>query len=195
MCERARLGGFLLGMFACFSSPCAWGQDSSAEPRPKVCLAEVNNRTATSLMTERLTERLARNLSGRKRKAVAMQSRTTDARDLRPTLENSEESKRMECSYLILTQVTDPRSHPTDFALPQISLGGRRPNADSSDHTDAAVRDTLEINFSLYRMGSPKPILDTRILDEPSGNVSDSLMEGMEREANRIDHELKKKGQ
>jgi hypothetical protein len=35
--------------------------------------------------------------------------------------------------------------------------------------------------------------MDTRILAQPSGNISDSLMQAMDRVANRIGRELKKK--
>jgi hypothetical protein len=54
-------------------------------------------------------------------------------------------------------------------------------------------RDSLDINFALFRPGATKALLDTRILDRPSGNVSDSLMQAMDLVANRVNHELKKK--
>jgi len=157
-------------------------------------VAEVNNRTATSLMTDRLTERLARNLTSKKRKAVAMQSRTTGQHDLRPTAENSEEAKQLECNYLVLTQVTDPRSNPTDLAGPQISIGGRRPSIDTGDPNGSTARDSLEINFALYRTGSLEPLLQTSLRDEPSDTIAASLTQGIDREANRIEHELKNTG-
>ncbi len=51
-------------------------QDLSSQPSSgkTVCVAVVNNHTAQSLFVERMTERLARSLSGSKVKAVAMDS-------------------------------------------------------------------------------------------------------------------------
>lgn len=191
---RLRYPVLLTGVIVCRFTPWGCAQDTSVDSRLKICVAEINNRTATSLMTDRLTERLARNLTSKERKAVAMQSRTTDRRDLRPTVENSEEAKQLECNYLVLTQVTDPRSNPTDLAGPQIAIGGRRPSPDSGDPVGASVRDSLEIDFALYRTGSPEPLLQTRLLDEPSSTIALSLTQGMDREANRIGHELKNMG-
>jgi hypothetical protein len=88
----------------------------------KVCVAIVSNRTATSLLEERMTARLAKAISDKKFSAVAIDSRTTDNRELRPTLENSHEIKEKECDYLVLTQVSDPRDHPTELHSPQIRL-------------------------------------------------------------------------
>ena len=176
-----------------------WSQQLSTQPGSgaKVCVAEVNNRSPKSLSVERMTERLVRNLIADKLAAVAMDSRTTSERELRPTLENSEELKRRECSYLVLTQVDDPRSHPTDLAIPPISIGGKAPSVDASDplggNSASQQRDNLEVNFAIYRPGSPKPVLDTRLLDQPSSNVLDSMMQAMDREANRVGHEVKNK--
>jgi hypothetical protein len=71
------------------------------------------------------------------------------------------------------------------------------PSVDASDplggQSGPVYRDNLEVNFALFRSGTPKALLDTRLLDRPSANVSDSLMQAMDRVANRIHHELKKK--
>jgi len=177
--------------FSCVSPVDVWAKDPATETGLKVCVAEVNNQTAKSLMVERMTERLVKNLRTGKVSAVKLDSSTSSARELRPTVENSEESKAQECNYVVLTQVTDPRSRPTDLGSPQISIGGRRPSTDVSDRADT-VRDSVEVNFAVFRIGSPGPILDTRIVDEVSANVADSLMEAMDREGNRIEGELKK---
>jgi hypothetical protein len=54
-------------------------------------------------------------------------------------------------------------------------------------------RKELEINFAIFRPGNLKPVLDTRIYDRPRANASDSLMDSMDREGDRIKHDLKKK--
>jgi hypothetical protein len=97
----------------------------------------------------------------------------------------------------VLTQVADPKSRPTEPVIPPISIGGKVPSVDASDplggQSGPQYRENLEVNFAVFRPGSTKPVLNTRILDQPSGNVSDSMMQTMDREANRIGHELKKK--
>jgi uncharacterized protein GlcG (DUF336 family) len=74
-------------------------QELSSQPSSgkSVCVAVVNNHTAQSLFVERMTERLARSLSGSMIKAVAMDSSTTGDRILHPTAENGAELKRREC--------------------------------------------------------------------------------------------------
>ena len=175
-------------------------QELSSQPssRKTVCVAVVNNHTAQSLFAERMTERLARSLSGSKVKAVAMDSSTTRDRTLHPTAENGAELKRRECDYLVLTQVTDPKDHdPTELRSPDISIGKRTPSVDASDplggQSGPVYRDNLGVNFALFHAGTPKAMLDTHILDQPSGNVSDSLIQTMDRVAKRISYELKKK--
>src|SRR5258708_33763408 len=173
-----------------------WAQ-SSTESRVKVCVAMVNNRAARSLYVERLTERLAHDLNDSKLSGIVMDSTTTSDRDLHPTLQNSEELKSRECDYLVLTQVTDPKSHPAEMGIPPISIGGKAPSVDASDpmggQSGPQHRDNLEVNFAVFRPGSPKSVMNARVLDQPSGNVSDSMMPAMDREANRIAPELKKK--
>jgi hypothetical protein len=162
-------------------------------------VAVVDNHTAKSLNPERMTERLVRSLTGEKIKTAAMDSSTTSDRTLRPTVENGEEVKRRGCDYIVLTQVTDPNGNhdPTDFHSPEVSIGGKVPSVDASDplggQSGPVYRDNLEVNFALFRSGTPKALLDTRLLDRSSANVSDSLMQAMDRVANRIHHELKKK--
>jgi hypothetical protein len=188
-------GVFAVLVFASLAAP----QENSSRPSSgkSVCVAVVNNHSAHSLFVERMTERLARSLSGSKIKAVAMDSSTTGDRTLHPTAENGAELKSRECDYLVLTQVTDPKDHnPTELRSPDISIGKRTPSMDASDPlggtSGSAYRDNLEVNFALFRPGTLKAMLDTRILDQPSGNVSDSLIQTMDRVANRINHELKK---
>ena len=173
----------------------AWSQELSSQPETggKVCVAGVNNRTGKSLFVERMTERLARSMNESKLMAVVMDSATTSDRELHPTLENSEELKRRECNYLVLTQVADPRAHPTELKLPEISIGGRAPNVDASDPPGTPPRETLEVRFALFRPGSPKAVTDTSFPAQPSANVSDSLMQAMDRVANRVGRDVKKK--
>jgi hypothetical protein len=197
--RRACCISFSLQILLLASGTPVWSQELSAEPGSgaKVCVAEVNNRTAKSLFVERMTERLARSLSENKLTAVVMDSTTTSDRELHPTLQNSEELKRRECDYLVLTQVAGPKTRPTEPVIPPISIGGKVPSVDASDplggQSGPQYRDNLEINFAVFRPGSPKPVLNAKILDQPSGSVTDSLMPAMDREANRIGHELKKK--
>ena len=182
-------------IFLLASTLLAWSQELSSQPGSgaKVCVAEVNNRTGKSLFVERMTERLVGGLIEGKLAALAMDSATTGDRELRPTLENSEELKRRECNYLVLTQVADPRAHPTELKVPEISIGGRAPNVDASDPPGAPPRETLEVRFALFRPGSPKAVTDTSFPAQPSANVSDSLMQAMDRVANRVGRDVKKK--
>ncbi len=188
--------GFSIGLlFPATASP----QEMSSQEAQgtKVCVALVNDASPKSLDEERMTQRLARSLGDKTVTAVVLDSRTTSDRNLHPTTQNSEEMKSKQCDYLLVTQVSEPRSHPADFGSPQISIGGRVPSVDASDplggQSGPQRRDNLEINFALFRPGNPKAVLDTRILDRPSANVSDSLMQAMDREASRIQHEIKKK--
>jgi hypothetical protein len=59
--------------------------------------------------------------------------------------------------------------------------------------SEPAYRSEVEVNFAVFRSGGVNPILDTQILDRPRANASDSLMDAMDREGNRVKHELKKK--
>ena len=163
-----------------------------------VCVAVVNNHTTKSLDPERMTGRLVRSITEKNKViAIAMESSTGDAKQLRPTLENSAEVKRRECDYLLLTQVSDPQNDPTVLRSPEISIGGRVPSTDASDpmagQSGPAYRDNLQINFAVFRAGNLKPALDTYLLDRPSATVADSLMQAMDREGNRVSKELGKK--
>jgi len=172
---------------------------SQLSSRISVCVAVVNNHSPKSLDPDRMTDRLARSLTGNKIKAVVIDSSTTSDRTLRPTLENGEGAKSRGCDYLVLTQVTDAKADhdPTQFHSTEVSVGGKVPSVDASDplggQSGPVYRDSLDVNFALFRPGEPKAVLDTRVLGRPSGNVSDSLMQAMDLIANRVSHELKKK--
>jgi hypothetical protein len=144
-----------------------------------------------------MTARLTKSLAGNKVMAAAMDSATTRDRELRPTLENSAEIKDRECNYILLTQVTDPKAHPTEPRGPQISIGGKTPSVDASDpmggQSGPVYRDSLEIDFALFRAGKPAAAVNGTLLEQPSANVSDSLVQAMDRVANRVLHELKKR--
>ena len=177
----------------------ASAQELSSQPKPgaKVCVAIIANRTAKSLFEERMTARLTRSLVQNKLEAVAMDSATTNDRELHPTIQNSQELKSRECDYLVLTHINDTKTYPGEIRSPEISIGGKAPSVDASDpmggSSGPVYRDNLEVGFALFRPGHLKADLDTTLLAQPSANVSDSLLPAMDREANRISHELKKK--
>ena len=172
-------------------------ESSDTQVSPKVCVALVSNRTATTLFLERMTERLAKSLVQNKLAALAMDSPTTDDRALHPTLANGEELKRKECDYLVLTQVTNPKTNLTEPRVPSITIGGKVPSTDASDpmggQSGPVYRDNLAIDFALFRPGRFSAVMNATILAQPSANVSDSLVQTMDRVANRVAHELKKK--
>jgi hypothetical protein len=157
----------------------------------KVCVAGVANASPALAMQERLTDRLVNSLKQNKIDAVMMDSTTTIQAKLRPTQENGGESKDKDCTYILLTQIFDPRTRPFEPQAPTISIGGKRPSLDASD-PQPIHRDNLQINYALYRNDRPKPVLDTALLAEPSANVADSFLLAMDREANRVSHELKR---
>src|SRR5437762_11004024 len=112
-----------------------WSQQSLSQSGTnlKICVAIVTNRSAEPLFVERMTEQIVRNLNAVKISAAAMESDTTSDRELHPTLRNSEEIKERDCDFLVLTQVSDPRDHPTELRMPQILIGGKAPSVDASD--------------------------------------------------------------
>ena len=187
--------GRLLGLLALapLSLP-AWQQGTStdANKTAKVCVATVANASTTSAFVERMTARLANSLEENKINAVRMDSSTSNQRKLQPTRENGEESRKKECDYILLTQIVDPRAHPLEPRLPEISIGGRVPSVDASDSRPVS-RENLQISFALFLTGRFKPVLDTLLYDRPSANVSDTLEMAMDREANHVSDELKKK--
>ncbi len=169
-------------------------------PQPKsgatVCIATVGNASTTPAFVERLTERLTRSLEQNKVKAVMMDSRTGDKHPLQLSTENGEEAKQKECDYVLLSQIRDPRQHPLEPQLPEISIGGRVPSVDASDplggSSGPVYRVNLQVAFALFRIGRFKPVLDTIVLERPSANISDTLLPAMDHEANRVGHELQK---
>jgi hypothetical protein len=177
----------------------AWPQDIPSQPKAsgKVCVATVSNMSKSSALVDRMTERLSKSLGENKISAVTMDSNTTKERKLHPTTENGEEAKSNDCDYILLTQVFDPKAHPYEPQMPQVSVGGKIPSIDASDplggSSGPVYRDNLEISFALFRVGQFKPVVDTAILAQPSGNPVDNLLSAMDRESNRIGHELKKK--
>jgi hypothetical protein len=170
---------------------------SHAKPGATVCVATVTNLGARSAFVDRLTERLTKDLKEEKIRALAMDSRTTTDAKLHPTQENGEEAKSLECDYMLLTQIVDPKTRPFEPQSPQISIGGRVPSTDASDpmggSSGPVYRDNVQISFALFPMDRLKPVLDTVILARPSGDVSDNLMSAMDQESSRVGHDLKKK--
>jgi hypothetical protein len=157
--------------------------------RAKVCVAVVNNHTAELLSPDRMTVRLVKAVSDKKLSVVAMDSATGNSKELRPTLENSQEMKSKECDYLLLTMVTGSSKRGDSPSIV--------PSTDASDpmggQSGPVYRSEIEVNFAVFRSGGLNPILDTQILDRPRANASDSLMDAMDREGNRVKHKLEKK--
>ena len=179
-------------------SVASWSKEQpKSEVRLKVCVAGISNQTATSLVEERMAARLTRSLEQNKLAAVAMDSLTTNQRELRPTFQNGEEMKRQECDYVLLTQVRNPRTDVTRPRIPSVSVGGRVPSTDASDpmggQSGPVYREELEIDFAVFRAGQFDPATNTSFNERPSGNVSESLVQAMDRVANRVAHDLKKK--
>lgn len=172
-------------------------EETKSAARLRVCVAGISNRTATSLFEERMAARLTKSLIQNKLAGVAMDSFTTDNRELYPTVANGEEMKRQKCDYVVVTQVRDPRIDGSQPRVPPVAIGGRVPSTDASDpmggQSGPVYRDDLEIDFALFRAGSFDATTNASILEKPSANVSDSLIQAMDRVANRVAHDLKKK--
>jgi hypothetical protein len=187
---------FSIALFLSPPPSSAWQQ--ALPPLPgegqAICVAVVANASAKSAFVERMTERLSKSLKDHKLKALMMDSATTPQRKLEPTAENGEESRQKDCDYILLTQILDPQAHPLEPQMPTISIGGRVPSIDASDplggSSGPVYRDNRKIGFALFRRGQWKPVLDTFIQERPSGDVSDSLLPAMDREANRVSHEV-----
>jgi len=168
-------------------------QDLPPQPKSeaKICVATVANASTTRAFVERLTKRLTESLKQNKIKAETMDSRTTDKHPLELSTDNGDEAKQKECDYILLSQIRDPRQHPLEPQLPEISIGGRVPRVDASDPSPV-YRENLQVAFALFRIGRFKPVLDTVVLERPSANASDTFLPAMDHEANRVSHELKK---
>ena len=175
----------------------ALAQSSSRESnKPRVCVAIVDNTSTVSVYEERLTERLVKSLRRDKLEAVAMDSSTTREHTLRPTRQNSDEADSKQCGYTLLTQIVETRINP---AAPETSprAGARVPSVDASDpmggRSGPVYREELGIAFALFRTSRYDPVLNTFILERASANVSDTFLVAMDRIANRVSRELKKK--
>jgi hypothetical protein len=157
----------------------------------------VSNVSTRSVLSDRMTERLSKNLRDDRINAMTVDSSTTTDRKLHPTSENGADAKNNECGYILLTQISDPKAHASDQRTAQVSVGGRVPSTDASDplggSSGPVYRDNVQISFALFRTDVLKPVVDDLILAQPSGSVSNNLLSAMDRESNRISHELKKK--
>ncbi len=71
------------------------------------------------------------------------------------------------------------------------------PSTDASDplggQSGPVYRENLQIDLALFRPGKLSAMMNATILAQPSANVSDSLLQTMDRVSNRVSHELKKK--
>jgi hypothetical protein len=169
---------------------------SAPKTSAKICVATVANASAASAFRERLTKRLVKSIQRSKMEAVAMDSSTTMERQLRPTRQNSGEADDKQCEYTLLTQIVETRTHP---AAPQTipRPGAEVPSIDASDpmggQSGPVYREETQVSFALFRSSYYEPIVDDYILERASATVSDSFLAAMDRIANRVSHELKKK--
>lgn len=166
-------------------------KDKSSLPQGKVCVAVVADASTTSASVEQMSARLVRSLKQDKVDALGMDSRTTMQYPLRFSKDNGEESQQKGCDYILLTQLRDPREHPWEPHLPEISIGGPVPSTDAADEGPAGPN--LHVAFALFHSGRFEPVLDTYVLDRPGTNVAIRFWHAMDMEANRITSELKKK--
>jgi hypothetical protein len=190
---------WLFVLIVAMTAVAARPQDLPSQPNPegKVCVASVSNLSTRPAMLDRLAERLASDLREDKIKALTMESTTTTDHKLHPTTENGEEAKSNNCDYILLTQILDPKTVSPVPQSAQISIGGKVPSIDASDPLSGSSgpvhRDNVQISFALFPVERLKPVLDTVMLAQPSGSASDNLLPAMDRESNRVSHELKKK--
>lgn len=175
---------------------CAFSAHSQTHASPKVCVAQVANASTVSAHLERLAGRLVQDLTRSKLQAEAMDSSTTMDGKLRPTIQNGNEAKDKDCDYTLLTQIVDTRSHlsgPNNIPRD----GARVPSTDASDpmggQSGPVYRENMQINFALFHDSRPDPVTDTYILERATANVSDTFLQAMDRIANRVSHDLKKK--
>jgi hypothetical protein len=175
------------------SSPLS-AQSTPAKP-PKICVAQVANASAVSAELGRLTDRLVGSLKRDKTEAVAMDSSTSQFRRLVPTRENADEADAKECDYTVLTRIVENRARPA--APPTQRQGANIPSIDAADtmggNSGPVYREEMEIDFALFRTSRADPLVDTSILERASAGVSDTFQSAMNRIANRVTHELKKK--
>ena len=190
-----RMPLFLFGVVLLLPGRAAGQNEIPPQPKSngKVCVAVVGNASAQSVFAERMTARLTRSLAENKIDAVTMASRTTTGHKLQFSAENGNEARDKQCDYILLTQIVDPKAHPLEPHGPEISIGGKAPSVDASDSSGEAYRDNLQIDFALFRLGRYVAVLDASQNARPSGNVSDSLVQAMDGEANRVSKELRKK--
>jgi hypothetical protein len=189
----------LLSLLICM--PGSFAAPQAVMPAPqangaKVCVATVANASTAPAMLDRLTQRLVDSLKQNKVLGVVMDSATTMQSQLHPTIDNGEESKQKECDFILLTQIRAKPLSPAE-GQPEISIGGRVPSIDASDplggHSGPVYRQNVEIRFALFRTDQFDPDVEAVLLERPTSSATDSFMGGMDREANRIGKEWKKK--
>jgi hypothetical protein len=176
----------------------ALSQEFPAHPKAdrKICVAVVSNMSGHVAVTTRLTDRLSKDLRDVKIKAVSMDSSTTMERRLHLTPDNGEEAKSKGCDYIVLTQIMDLRMNSAEPQSARITVGRKGSNVDPSDASSSASsesnREDLQIDFALFPTDRVESAMDAAVAG-PFGNAPDDLMSAMDRESNRISHELKKK--
>ncbi len=173
---------------------------SGGKRNPKVCVAEVANASTVSADLGRLTDRLVKSLKRGKMDAEAMESSTTMDRHLHVTGENAEEADSKRCDFTLLTQIVETRQHPAapPSSDPRGRAGPAVPSVDASDTVPGSssapvYREEMEISFAVFQSSHHEPVVDTSVFDTASAGVSDSFQQVMDRVANRVTHELKKR--
>lgn len=196
MCPRRTILAYILSALLLSAHVPAQGLPSDSKSAAKICVAMVANASTTSAFVERLTDRLTKSLKDNKVQAISMDSQTSSRYPLQVSTKNGEEIKEKKCDYVLLSQIRDPRQHPLEPRVPEISIGGRVPSIDAADplggDSGPVYRANLQVAFALFKMGRLKPVLDTYVLERPAKFVMDTLLPAMDHEANRIASELKK---
>lgn len=169
----------------------------SAKSKARVCVAVAANASTVLADRPRMTERIAKSLKRNKNDAEVMESSTTTSGKLQPTGENADEADSKHCDYVLLTRVVETRKHPG--LAPNIHYPGG-PSVPSVDATDPmsgssgpVYREEMQVSFALFRIKNPDAEVDDSVFETASANASDSFLRAMDRIANRVTSELKKK--
>lgn len=184
-------------LFLTVLSPALLGQSTpSKPPAPKICVAGVANASTVPADLGRLADRLAAGLKRNKFEAVTMDSGTSMNHRLQPTRDNSDEADAKQCDYTVLTRIVENRAHPA--APPTARAGGPIvPSIDAADTmggmSGPVYRERMEIDFALFRSSRADALVDTSIFETASAGVSGTFQSAMDRIADRVTHEIRKK--
>jgi len=183
-------------MFLTVFSSVLLGQSTpSKPPAAKICVAGVANASAASADLGRLADRLVAGLKRNRFDAVTMDSSTPMNGRLQPTRDNYDEADAKQCDYTVLTRMVENRAHR---AVPLTARPGATvPSIDAADtmggNSGPVYREEMEVDFALFRTSRADPLVDTSMLERASAGVSDTFQSAMDRIANRVTHEIRKK--